>query len=48
MAAAAPSPAALSAGDIRVELRRGALQVAVSWPVAGGAECAALLRELLR
>jgi transposase len=40
-----PSPAA---GDIRVELRRGALQVAVSWPVAGGADCAALLRELLR
>lgn len=43
-----PTTAAPSAGDIRVELRRGALQVAVSWPLAGGAECAALLRELLR
>jgi transposase len=35
-------------GDIRVELRRGALQVAVSWPLAGAAECAAMLRDLLR
>jgi transposase len=43
-----PSPAAHSPGDIRVELRRGALQVAVSWPLAGAAECAAMLRDLLR
>lgn len=43
-----PLPAAPSAGDIRVDLRRGALQVAVSWPLAGGADCAAMLRELLR
>lgn len=43
-----PAPAAEPAADIRIELRRGALQVMVSWPLAGGAECAALLGELLR
>ena len=43
-----PTSAAAPAGDIRMELRRGALQVAVTWPLAGGSECAALLRELLR
>lgn len=43
-----PLPAEQAAADIRVELRRGGLQVALSWPVSGSAECAALLRELLR
>jgi transposase len=43
-----PSSPAQPAGDIRVELRRGTLQVAVSWPLAGGADCAGLLRDLLR
>ncbi len=43
--AIAPSPAA---ADIRVELRRGATSVTVSWPQAAAAECGAWLRELLR
>ena len=33
---------------IRVELKRGTLAVSVSWPASAAAECAALLRELLR
>lgn len=44
--------AATSAGpggaDIRVEVRRGATAVTVSWPVSAAADCAAWLRELLR
>jgi transposase len=44
VAASAPSAAA----DIRIELRRGALAVNVSWPREAAAECAAWLRELLR
>lgn len=35
-------------GDIRIELRRGALAVNVTWPLNSSAECAAWLRELLR
>lgn len=34
--------------DIRVELRRGPTMIVVSWPLAGAAECAAWMRELLR
>jgi len=48
-------PVALSATDagpgghdIRVEVRRGATAVTVSWPCSAAAECAAWLRELLR
>jgi transposase len=41
---AMPSPS----GDIRIELRRGAVAVNVSWPLSGSAQCAAWLRELLR
>ena len=39
-------PAALA--DIRIELRRGATSVAVSWPLAGADQCAAWLRGWLR
>lgn len=42
----APSPAA--AGEIRLELKRGALGVNVFWPVSAAADCATWLRELLR
>lgn len=38
-----PAPA-----DIRVELRRGATAVTVSWPQLAAAECGVWLRELLR
>ena len=33
---------------IRVELRRGAMTVTVTWPMIAAADCAAWLRELLR
>ncbi len=33
---------------IRIELRRGALAVSVSWPLGAAEHCAAWLRELLR
>lgn len=34
--------------DIRIELRRGATCVAVTWPTDAAAQCAAWMRELLR
>ena len=34
--------------DIRIELRRGATTMAITWPAAAAAECAAWMRELLR
>ena len=40
------APAALA--DIRIELRRGATSVAVSWPLAAADQCAAWLRGWLR
>jgi len=41
-----PSPAPVS--DVRIELRRGATKIVVTWPATAAAECAAWLRELLR
>ncbi len=44
-----PQPApATTTPDIRIELRRGATSIAVSWPTEAAAECAAWMRELLR
>lgn len=43
-----PPSAAAPAADIRIELRRGATTVAVTWPAGAAAECAAWLRELLK
>lgn len=34
--------------DIRIELRRGATAVNVTWPARASAQCAAWLRELLK
>jgi transposase len=34
--------------DIRIELRRGATMVSVSWPCQAASECGAWLREWLR
>ena len=34
--------------DIRIELRRGAMAVNVTWPLAASAQCAGWLRELLK
>jgi len=38
----------LSPSDIRIELRRGATTMSIHWPILGGGECAAWLREWLR
>ena len=43
-----PPSAAVPAADIRIELRRGATTVAVMWPTAAAADCAAWMRELLK
>lgn len=44
-----PAPAVAGAStDIRVELRRGASTITVSWPLQGARDCAAWLREWLR
>ena len=45
---ARPSATSSPAPDIRIELRRGAMAVNVTWPLAAAADCAAWLRELLR
>jgi transposase len=34
--------------DIRIELRRGATAITVTWPTDAAAECAAWMRELLK
>ena len=41
-------PAKVPAADIRIELRRGATAITVTWPTDASAECAAWMRELLR
>jgi transposase-like protein len=38
----------LPAGEIRIELRRGATTVAISWPTQAAEQCAAWLRDWLR
>ncbi len=45
-----PLPAATAPAlpDIRIELRRGATSIAVTWPIGAAAECASWLGELLR
>jgi transposase len=42
-----PDPVAL-AGEIRIDVRRGATTITVAWPMAAAAECASWMRELLR
>ena len=41
-------PAASPPPEIRIELRRAALTVNITWPVNAADKCATLLRELLR
>ena len=41
-------PERAPATDIRIELRRGATAISVSWPTEASADCAAWMRELLR
>lgn len=42
------SAPAVSLPDIRVELRRGATTVSITWPSQAAGECAAWLKEWLR
>ncbi len=44
----APAPEVAGSGDIRLEFKRGALGVSVTWPVSAATDCAAWLREVLR
>lgn len=41
-------PAKALAPDIRIELRRAAISITVTWPMDSAGECAAWMRELLR
>ena len=45
---ALPAPSCAVPADIRVELRRGATAMTITWPAAAAGECAAWMRELLR
>jgi transposase len=41
-------PAPNASAEIRIELRRGATTISVTWPADAAASCAAWMRELLR
>jgi transposase len=41
-------PASSAAPAIRIELRRGATSITMSWPSEAADSCAAWMRELLR
>lgn len=45
---ALPAPEAAPTSGIRIELRRGAMSITVTWPVDAASDCAAWMRELLR
>ncbi len=43
-----PPTACAPAPDIRIELRRGATSVSVTWPLAAAEQCGVWMRELLK
>ena len=45
---ALPAPSCAPAPDIRIELRRGATSVSLTWSVSATEHCAAWMRELLK
>ena len=45
---ALPAPHCAPAPDIRIELRRGATSVSLSWPVSAAEHCSAWMRDLLK
>jgi transposase len=45
---ALPAPTSAATADIRMELRRGATAMTITWPAEAAADCAAWMRELLR
>jgi transposase len=44
----APTPAKTSAGDIQIQLRRGATAMVIAWPVSALADLATWTREILK
>ena len=44
----APPPSPMREADIRIELRRGATTMTLTWPLAAASDCGAWIRELLR
>ena len=44
----APTPVSPVAGDIQIQLRRGATAMTITWPVSASADFAGWMRELLR
>ncbi len=44
----APTPPQSALADIRIELRRGATLMKITWPIAAAGDCTAWMRELLR
>lgn len=42
------APTCAMSADIRMELRRGATSMTITWPAAAAADCAVWMRELLR
>ncbi len=45
---ALPVPNCAPAPDIRIELRRGATSMSLTWPVLAAEHCAAWMRDLLK
>ncbi|CAN7261272.1 transposase [Acidovorax sp. LjRoot129] len=45
---ALPPATCAPAPDIRIELRRGATSVSVTWPLAAAEQCGVWMRELLK
>jgi transposase len=45
---ALPAAVAAASHDIRMELRRGATVMTITWPAAAAVDCAGWMRELLR
>ena len=43
-----PLPEAKTGAEIRIELRRGATTISLTWPADAASDCAAWMRELLR
>ena len=43
-----PVPTTPVPQDIRIEVRRGAAAISVTWPISASADCAVWMRELLR
>jgi transposase len=43
-----PLPVSAPAPDIRIEVRRGATSVCVTWPLAAAEHCSVWMRELLK